>query len=55
MQSATRTKLYTIIAALLLSAGASCANAASNDEMAPADKQLNQLYWQGQEALKNAD
>jgi len=55
MQSATRTKLYTIIAALLLSAGASCAYAASNDEMAPADKQLNQLYWQGHEALKNAD
>jgi len=31
------------------------AHAANNDEMAPERKELNELYWQGQEALKNAD
>lgn len=31
------------------------AHAASNDAMAPTDKQLNQLYWQGQEALSKSD
>ncbi|MEO8459513.1 MAG: HEAT repeat domain-containing protein [Dokdonella sp.] len=37
-------------------AGASLtAHAASNDAMAPTDKQLNQLYWQGQEALSKSD
>jgi HEAT repeat protein len=55
MQSAIRSKLHTTIAAALLLAGASSAYAASNDEMAPADKQLNQLYWQGHEALKHSD
>ena len=55
MQFATRTKLHTTIAAVLLISGAAGAYAASNEEMAPADKQLNQLYWQGHEALKHAD
>src|SRR5262249_17789090 len=43
------------VALLIAGSGASAAHAASNDEMAPTDKQLNQLYWQGHEALKNAD
>lgn len=57
MRLASRTKLHTLIATALLIAGSgiSGAYAASNDEMAPADKQLNQLYWQGHEALKNSD
>ena len=37
-------------------AGASlAAHAASDDAMAPTDKQLNQLYWQGHEALQKGD
>jgi HEAT repeat protein len=56
MQFASRIRLHTLIAAALLVAGnIACADAAGNDEMAPADQQLNQLYWQGHEALKNAD
>jgi len=54
MYRATRFTLRALLAAALtLAAGAACG--ASDDAMAPTDKQLNQLYWQGHEALKNAD
>ena len=56
MQFAPRTMLHALIAAVLLIVGhIACADAAGNDEMAPSDQQLNQLYWQGHEALKNSD
>lgn len=56
MQFAPRTTLHALIAAVLLIVGhMACADAAGNDEMAPSDQQLNQLYWQGHEALKNSD
>lgn len=54
MQFATRFTSRTLLV-LALSLAASCAFGASDDAMAPANKQLNQLYWQGQEALKNSD
>jgi HEAT repeat protein len=56
MQFVSRTRLHALIAAAMLVVGhIGCADAVGNDEMAPADQQLNQLYWQGHEALKNAD
>jgi len=56
MRFATRTTLHVLIAAALLAAGNMAgAVPAGNEAMAPADQQLNQLYWQGQEALKNSD
>ncbi|HEX6832081.1 MAG TPA: HEAT repeat domain-containing protein [Rudaea sp.] len=54
MQPFSRTMSRALIAAALLIATAD-APAAGDAEMAPADKQLNQLYWQGQEALKDSD
>ena len=45
--------LLTMAVALALAAGG--ANAASDGDMAPADKASNQLYWQGQAALKKSD
>ena len=54
MQFATRLTSRTLLAAALTFA-AGGAFGASDDAMAPANKQLNQLYWQGQEALKNSD
>ena len=40
----------------LVAAGSSLlAHAAADDAMAPSDKQLNQLYWQGHESLQKAD
>ena len=41
--------------ALLAVAIGMFAHAADNDVGAPGDKQLNQLYWQGQEDLKKSD
>jgi outer membrane protein assembly factor BamD (BamD/ComL family) len=41
--------------ALALAFGAHSALAASEGDMAPADKASNQLYWQGQAALKKSD
>ena len=41
--------------ALALGAAQFVHGAAADDAMAPSDKQLNQLYWQGHEALKKAD
>jgi HEAT repeat protein len=53
-----RLTLRALLAAVLTiaAAGASlAAHAASDDAMAPTDKQLNQLYWQGHEALQKGD
>jgi len=53
-----RLTLRALLAAALTiaTAGASlAAHAASDDAMAPTDKQLNQLYWQGHEALQKGD
>jgi len=53
-----RLTLRALLAAVLTIAlaGASlAAHAASDDAMAPTDKQLNQLYWQGHEALQKGD
>ena len=53
-----RLTLRALLAAALTiaAAGASlAAHAASDDAMAPTDKQLNQLYWQGHEALQKGD
>ncbi|HET7063058.1 MAG TPA: HEAT repeat domain-containing protein, partial [Rudaea sp.] len=53
-----RLTLRALLAAVLTIAagGASLlAHAASDDAMAPTDKQLNQLYWQGHEALQKGD
>ncbi|MET0226305.1 MAG: HEAT repeat domain-containing protein [Dokdonella sp.] len=41
--------------ALALALDANAAHAASDGDMAPADKASNQLYWQGQAALKKSD
>jgi tetratricopeptide (TPR) repeat protein len=41
--------------ALALASAAHEARAASEGDMAPADKAANQLYWQGQAALKKSD
>jgi HEAT repeat protein len=53
-----RLTLRALLAAVLFmaTAGASLfAHAAADDAMAPTDKQLNQLYWQGHEALQKGD
>jgi len=53
-----RLTLRALLAAVLTIATASAslaAHAASDDAMAPTDKQLNQLYWQGHEALQKGD
>lgn len=59
IHSAARHPAWRVLLAAALTIGAGGAirhaHAASNDEMAPAGKELNQLYWQGQEALKNSD
>ncbi|MGH8174404.1 MAG: hypothetical protein ACREPX_14790, partial [Rhodanobacteraceae bacterium] len=51
----TRTIATVLAAALTLALGLQHAVAASEGDMAPADKASNQLYWQGQEALKKSD
>ncbi|HSE12948.1 MAG TPA: HEAT repeat domain-containing protein [Rudaea sp.] len=53
-----RLTLRALLAAVLAIGTASAslfARAASDDAMAPTDKQLNQLYWQGHEALHKGD
>lgn len=58
MYATHRLTLRALLAAVLMIAGAGAslfAHAASNDAMAPTDKQLNQLYWQGHEALQKSD
>ena len=44
-----------LVVALAVAACAPFAQAASEGDMAPADKASNELYWQGQAALKKAD
>jgi HEAT repeat protein len=53
----TRVTLRALLAAALTIGAAAPAlvHGASDDAMAPSDKQMNQLYWQGQEALKQSD
>lgn len=51
-----KTFLHTMIfAALLGAAGAAFAVPAADGDMAPNDKVLNTLYWQGHEALKKSE
>jgi HEAT repeat protein len=54
----TRITLRALLAAALLVVAATVplfARAAADEAMAPGDKQLNQLYWQGQEALSKSE
>jgi HEAT repeat protein len=52
----TRDALRASALACALTLGiAQLAHGAADDAMAPSDKQLNQLYWQGHEALKKSD
>lgn len=57
MYPMTRLTIRALLAALLGGTLflAPLARAASDQAMAPSDKQANGLYWQGQEALKQAD
>ena len=59
MQLMTRLMLRALFAAALASATAAAPLMAhglmADEAMAPSDKQLNELYWQGQEALKQSD
>ena len=51
----TRTHASLLAAALTIALGAGSALAASEGDMAPTDKASNQLYWEGQAALKKSD
>lgn len=51
----TRTTATLLALALTLATGMHSAVAASDGDMAPTDKASNQLYWQGQAALKKSD
>jgi HEAT repeat protein len=58
MQVMTRLTLRALFAAALAAAMATApmiASGMAEDAMAPASKELNQLYWQGQESLKQSD
>jgi HEAT repeat protein len=58
MHVMTKLSLRAALAAALTIATASLpliARGQPNEAMAPSDKQLNQLYWQGHEALKKSD
>jgi len=58
MQVMTRLTMRALFAAALAAAAAMAplfARGAADEAMAPSDKQLNQLYWQGQESLKRSD
>ncbi len=50
-----RTTATLLAAALMLALGTHTAIAASEGDMAPADKASNQLYWDGQASLKKGD
>lgn len=59
MQAISRLTVRALLAAAL-AAGTAMAplfahGMMADEAMAPSDKQLNQMYWQGQEALKQAD
>src|SRR5512143_2581219 len=47
--------LHAAVLAIATASASLYAHAASDDAMAPTDKQLNQLYWQGHEALQKGD
>jgi HEAT repeat protein len=51
----TRITASLLAAALMLALGTHTAAAASEGDMAPADKAANQLYWDGQASLKKSD
>ena len=51
----TRTTATLLAAALMLAFGSHGAIAASEGDMAPADKAANQMYWDGQASLKKGD
>ena len=51
----TKTTATLLAAALMLALGTHTADAASEGDMAPTDKASNQLYWDGQAALKKGD
>jgi HEAT repeat protein len=51
----TKTTATVLAAALMLALGTHAARAASEGDMAPTDKASNQLYWDGQAALKKSD
>jgi hypothetical protein len=51
----TKTTATVLAAALMLALGTHSAHAASEGDMAPTDKASNQLYWDGQAALKKSD
>jgi HEAT repeat protein len=51
----TRITTTLLAAALMLALGTHSAIAASEGDMAPADKASNQLYWDGQASLKKSD
>ncbi len=51
----TRITASLLAAALMLALGTHAAMAASEGDMAPADKAANQLYWDGQASLKKGD
>jgi len=55
MPFTTRFTTRTLLACALALGAAQLAHGAADDAMAPSDKQLNQLYWQGHEALKKSD
>jgi HEAT repeat protein len=58
MQFMTHVSVRALLAAALMAGAAGVpllAHGAADEAMAPSDKQLNQLYWQGQEALKKSD
>jgi HEAT repeat protein len=55
MHVAHRFMLPTMLSAAIAFGLGAFAQAADNDAGAPADKQLNQLYWQGQQDLKKSD
>ena len=51
----TRITASLLAAALMLALGTHSAAAASEGDMAPADKAANTLYWDGQASLKKGD
>lgn len=59
MHVTNRFTLRRLVAAVLIAIATTSApmlaRGAADDAMAPSDKQLNQLYWQGHEALKKSD
>ena len=58
MHAMIQPALRKLLAAMLIAALVSApliVRGAADEAMAPSDKQLNQLYWQGQEALQNSD